>query len=254
MSFPFSDETGQGGIQMDRTTIRFLLPFTGEIDSGAIQAAVEVAQWCGATLVPLSLICFSEMPETEDRRLEGRRKAHAFQDVVYRYATPMQVAVEGDDLFTCDVRQSIHLFAQEMECIGILLFVCEGTGVLLETDEVRQVVQQEKSALLYLVDLIPKAQTISLQEWLSSHFQKQKLWRLSSREKKYPFWYKVALLGWSLIITGLVILNTIATINEPSFEIVTLITRVVFVLTLSVCLFAILQFFLNEWKETRNLL
>ncbi len=233
---------------------RLLLPFTGEIQEEAIDAALLITQRCGATLVPLSLIRLPEMVEPEYARLERRHQIDLFQDIVSRRASLMKVPVEGMTRSTHNVRRSIHLFAQEMKCVGILLFTYEGTGVLLDTNEVKQVVEQEKSTPLYRVRLIPKENRASLRKRLTQQFQKQKQGKTSTRQKRLPLWYKVTLLGCGLIVVIPLIINSIVLFNEPMVHLITLIIRLVFLLALIVFAFSIPHVFLASWRGDQAVL
>jgi hypothetical protein len=53
-----------------------------------------------------------------------------------------------------------------MECAGILLFVQRGEGVLLATEEVKQLLEQE-SVPLYIVLLLPHENDSPHPRWLS---------------------------------------------------------------------------------------
>lgn len=233
---------------------RLLLPFTGEIQEEAIDAALMIAQCCGATLVPLSLIRLPEMAETEHARFERRRQIRMFQNIVSHRAALMKVPVEGITRSTHNVRRSIHLFAQEMKCIGILLFTHEGKSVLLDTNEVKQVVEQEKSIPLYCVRLVPGENRVSLQKRLTQQFQRQKQVKSSRRQNKLPLWYKVTLLGCGLIVVIPLIINSIVLFNEPMLHLITLIIRLVFLLALIVFAFSIPHVFLTSWREDQTVL
>jgi len=233
---------------------RLLLPFTDEIQEEAIDAALMVAQRCGATLVPLSLIRLPDMAETEYARLERRCQIHMFQDIVRRRAALMKVPVEGIACSTRNVRHSIHLFAQEMKCVGILLFTHEGTGVLLDTNEVKQVVEQEKRISLYHIRLITKENRASLQKRLTQQFQRQKQAKAAKRQNKLPLWYKVTLLGCGLIIVIPVVINSVVFFNEPVLNLITLIIRLVFLLAFIVFAFSITHVFLASWRGNQAVL
>ena len=58
------------------------------------------------------------------------------------------------ELYTYHPVRSICALAREMECAGILLFVQRGEGVLLATEEVKQLLEQERVPL-YIVTSAP---------------------------------------------------------------------------------------------------
>jgi hypothetical protein len=148
---------------------RLLLPFTHGVDTQAIDSAVLLAKSHGAILVPLSLICLSG---TRGARLEHIQQSKDFLEVVRHKAGRLGVPVEPVELSTRNAVQSTGLFAREMACAGILLFLREGAGVLLDTDEVKQVLQHE-SVSLYLVCLQAKEGMGSRLRRLSRWFQRQ---------------------------------------------------------------------------------
>jgi len=225
---------------------RLLLPFTGEIQEEAIDAALMLAQWCGATLVPLVLI---RLPETEHAHMERRRQIDLFQTIMSRRAALMQVPVEGMTRSTHNVERSIHLFAQEMKCVRILLFTQEGMGVLLDTQEVKQVVEQEKSTPLYQLRLIPKENRASLQQRLTQQFQRQKPRKAVKRQNRLPRWYKATLLGCSLLVVIPIFINSIVFLNTPTLNLIALILRLVFLVALITLAFFIPRIFLTSWRE-----
>ncbi len=233
---------------------RLLLPCTSGIQEEAIDAALMLAQWCGATLVPLLLNCLPETAETEHALLERRREICMFQDIVGRRASLMNVPVEGIIRSTHNVRRSIHLFAQEMKCVGILLFTREGMGVLLDTNEVKQVVEQEKSTPLYHIHLIHKENRASLRKRLIQQFQRQKQDKVFTRQDKLPRWYKVTLLGCSLIVMLPIIINSVVLLNAPMLNLIALIIRFVFLIALSVFAFSIPRVFLTSWRGEQAVL
>ena len=64
----------------------------------------------------------------------------------------MQVPLKCVELRTQNPIQSIRAFAREMECAGIILFVRGGAGVLLDTREVKQLLE-DRSSSMYLANL-----------------------------------------------------------------------------------------------------
>ncbi|WP_126628696.1 hypothetical protein [Dictyobacter alpinus] len=78
-------------------------------------------------------------------------------------------------LLTHDITQSIHLMAQEMLCAGVLLFVREGRGVLLETEEIKHLMARQQLSM-YIIRLEPcknhVAQALStMASWLGELFK-----------------------------------------------------------------------------------
>ncbi len=116
---------------------KLLLPFTCGVHTHALEYAVLLAKNRHATLVPFSLIYVS--PLTREARLEHIQQAKDFQALVQSKATRHGVAVESQEVYTCDVIASIQRMTQVLTCSNIILFVRDGDGVLLSTNEVKHI-------------------------------------------------------------------------------------------------------------------
>ena len=136
-------------------TTRLLLPFIHGVDMQVLEYAVQFAVSCQATLVPLALIPLSEQQWAKGPRLEAIEQANDFLEAVKYKAIRAGVPVERFDVVTRDAVGSINMFAQEMACEGVLLFLQEGTTPLLRPTIVGQILEQA-SCTLYLVRLQPK--------------------------------------------------------------------------------------------------
>ncbi len=148
--------------------MRLLLPFTQHVDICAVDNALMLAQQRGATLVACSLIHQAMQGVQPDPRQPSRE----FLEVVQQQATYRKVPVARLELSTHNTVESIHVFAQELECEGIVHFLREGTGVLLDTSEVKQVLEEE-SFPLYLMRLPAKESQPSPPKWHSRWFKRQ---------------------------------------------------------------------------------
>jgi hypothetical protein len=116
---------------------RLLLPFTHGVHAHALEYAVLLAKNRHATLVPCSLI---HLPQTaRGVRLESIQQSKDFQALVQSKASKHGVVVASQEIFTSDVIDSIHRITRELNCNGIILFVCDGEGVLLSTNEVKHI-------------------------------------------------------------------------------------------------------------------
>ena len=148
---------------------RLLLPFTHGIDVSAITSALALAQRFSATLVVLSLI---PLPETPDRgpRWEDIQQSHDFLEFVQHKAARWGVPVERIERYTHHTVCSIRTLAQEMECVGIVLIVRRGAGVLLATTEVKQLLEDE-SMSLHIIRLPVKDCLFFLPRWFSRWFK-----------------------------------------------------------------------------------
>lgn len=116
---------------------KLLLPFTQGVHEHALEYAVLLAKNRHATLVPCSLIC---VPQTaRGVRLESIQQSKDFQALVQSKASKHGVAIEAREVYTSNVIASIQGLAQEMDSNSIILFVCDGDGVLLSTNEVKHI-------------------------------------------------------------------------------------------------------------------
>lgn len=148
-----------------------LLPFVHGIDGSALSSALAFAQKMHVTLLLVSLI---PLPK-ESRRQGGIRaemiaQTYDFFEVMRHKAARAGVTIRCTQISTQQVARSIHMLAQEMDCAGILLFVRDGTGVLLETEDIKQLFEQA-SQPIYLFRL-PSRKALfshacaSLMSWL----------------------------------------------------------------------------------------
>ena len=116
---------------------KLLLPFTQEMQDHALEYAVLLAKNRHATLVPCSLI---SVPQTaRGARLESIQQSKDFQALVQSKASKHGVAIEAREVYTSNVTASIQEIAQEMDSNSIILFVRNGDGVLLSTNEVKHI-------------------------------------------------------------------------------------------------------------------
>jgi hypothetical protein len=163
---------------------RLLLPFTQDIDLGALEYAVQLARSCQATLLPLALIPLSEEQWAEGPRLEAIEQANDFLEAVKSIAARVGVVVEPHEMSTRDVVRSLSAFAKEMICEGILLFLQRGTTLLLPPEIVRLLLKQEPCTL-WVVRLQPAVRTRPVQtllKWCSDRIRR----RLGHREEAHP--------------------------------------------------------------------
>jgi hypothetical protein len=142
-----------------------LLPFTHGIDVSAIAYALALAQRLRFTLVVLSLIHIPETSGTRHPRLEDIQQSKDFLVFVHQRAAKQGVPIERVELYTHHSVRSIRNLAREMECAGILLFVRRGSGVLLATGEVKQLLE-DGDLPLYIVPLLPHKSRFLHPRWL----------------------------------------------------------------------------------------
>lgn len=149
---------------------RILFPFTHGIEVSAITSALAVAHRLDATLVTLSLI---QLPQTPGKgpRWEAIQQSRDFLAFVQHKAGRSGVPIECVELRTHHPISSIRALALELECIGIILVVRRGVGVLLATHEVKQLLE-DKRLFLYLISLPTKDRMFSLPQWVSRRFRR----------------------------------------------------------------------------------
>ncbi|MBO0778505.1 MAG: hypothetical protein J2P37_06710 [Ktedonobacteraceae bacterium] len=138
-----------------------LLPFVHGIDIPALSCALSFAQETDATLLLVSLIRLSQGSKRRGIRPEAVAQAHDFFEVMAHKAERAGVATRRVQLSTQRVPRSIKALAQEMACAGVLLFVRDGTGVLLETSDIKQLLEQPAQPV-YLFRLAPRKSLFSL--------------------------------------------------------------------------------------------
>jgi hypothetical protein len=93
------------------------------------------------TLIPLALIHVPERRRAKGARLEHVQQSKDFLEAAKYKAARYAVPVERFEVFTSDVVRSINLVASEMKCEGILLFVGRKGGILLDTSEIKRLVE-----------------------------------------------------------------------------------------------------------------
>ncbi len=152
---------------------RLLLPFTHGIDARAIGYAFALAQRLGVTLISLSLIRLPDSAERRGVRLGDVEQSIDFLEFALHKARQAGVPIERVELRTHSPVRSIRAVAQEMEC-AVIIFVEKGSGVLLATEEVKELLA-DRSLSLFVVNLPPKKRLFFLPRRLSH-------WSRDSRE------------------------------------------------------------------------
>jgi hypothetical protein len=133
---------------MEKPTV--LLPFVHGVDTDAIAYALNFTQDIGATLL---LVCLVRQPEGDSRRklrAETIAQTHDFFETADFKAARLGVETSRIQLSTTQVARSVKALAHEMACAGILLFVREGQGVLLETRDIKQLLEKPVLQPVYL--------------------------------------------------------------------------------------------------------
>ncbi len=147
-------------------TIRFLLPFVHGVDKFAIEQAILLAKSHQAILMPLVLIHIPEKRRKKGARLEYLQQSIDFLETVKQKADRYSVQTEKLEVFTSDIVQSVNLVANEMECEGILLFVSQKGGILLEIHQIKGLMEIPacKLYITHLPTLAPQSyvQTLHL--------------------------------------------------------------------------------------------
>lgn len=133
-------------------TTRLLLPFTGGIDTQALDCAVQLAVQRRATLVPFALI-----PSHDERevRLEQIQQAQDFLECIRCKAEREHVQVTPLRVFTRDIALSIEAVAGEQLCESVVLFLCNTQEILLERAVIYDLVERA-SCHLHLILFLPR--------------------------------------------------------------------------------------------------
>jgi hypothetical protein len=149
---------------------RFLLPFMEDIDLEALSKAVRFARKHRAVLISLALLPLSEQQWAEGPRLEMIEQANDFLEAIRCQAAQARVTIEPYAIETRDVTRSIQVFAQEMMCDKILLFIRESTTVLLPRPIVQQALEEVTSSFcLFRLEERPGMKLVQkLMHWVSN--------------------------------------------------------------------------------------
>lgn len=134
---------------------RFLFPFTHGMHASALEQAVLFARNQNAILVPVSLVRIPKDQQSKGPRLEDVQQSKDFLEAVRHKAQKCHVPVEQVEVLTSDIVRSIEELAKERECEGVLLFVCGKHGVLLDTQDVKCVMERT-TCRLYVFHLESK--------------------------------------------------------------------------------------------------
>lgn len=131
-----------------------LLPFTHGIDVQAISAALSLAAQCEAELMLLPLVRLRRLGRGRQEAIRPEDIQQALDFLVYtqQRAKRMGISTRQSQIHTGHPVHSIRAFAREMACDGILLFLRAGKGVLLETEEVKQLLE-DQHVPLYVANL-----------------------------------------------------------------------------------------------------
>lgn len=147
-----------------------LLPFVHGIDTVALSSALAFAQEADAALLLVSLIRLPKGSRRRSIRAEAIGQAHDFFEVMSHKAKRAGVTIKCMQFSTRQIASSIQAIAQEMACVGILLFVQDSTGIFLEMDEIKQLLEQPVQQV-YLFRLASRKTqfsraSVSLVRWL----------------------------------------------------------------------------------------
>jgi hypothetical protein len=158
-------------------TTRLLLPFTHGVDMEALDYGVLLAKSHHAILVPLALLIVPERRWSKGVRLEQVQEAKDFLEAVRYKAQRQMVPIERFEMVTYDVVQSIGDLVRQMACDGVVLTVRGQDGILLDTDEVEQLMEQ-LLCTFYLIHLPPRKEIDLFQP-----LQRLSSWLLGQRKR-----------------------------------------------------------------------
>ena len=130
----------------------FLLPVTHGIDGPAITNALSLAQSSGATLILFSLLRPRGRADRQIVRWENIQQSNDFLEYTQHKADRLGIPINRVELRTQHPVRSIRAFAREMDCEGIFIFVRNGSGVLLGTLEIKQLLE-DRHFPLYITNL-----------------------------------------------------------------------------------------------------
>jgi hypothetical protein len=119
-----------------------LLPFVHGIDTTALAYAVDFAREEDVTLLLVSLFHLPDASNRQGIRLEAIAQAYDFFEVMAYKAARAGVTIKCMQLSTQHIARSIQMLAQEMLCAGILLFVRDARGVLVETEDIWRLLER----------------------------------------------------------------------------------------------------------------
>ncbi len=173
-------------------TSRVLLPFTHGIDMDVLEYAVMLANGRNASLVPLALIQVPKGRHFGGARLEHVQQSKDFLEAIKHKAARYAVPIERFEVFTGDVVESISIHAQKMECEDILIFVRDGEGILLQTHEIKQLMERAtcKLSIVGLPSRTGKRLKWALPKWLYSWLAGKRhgesTWHDQEAEAQFP--------------------------------------------------------------------
>ncbi|HEX3641144.1 MAG TPA: hypothetical protein VHV10_07630 [Ktedonobacteraceae bacterium] len=153
---------------------RLLLPFTHGVDMQALEFAISFAHSRHATLIPLVLIPVVQRQRTRGIRLEMFQQAQDFLEAASFKATKYDVAIERVEVVTHNVVEQIGQVLSSQKCDGMLLFMREAKGVLLQEQEIKALIEQ-RGPPCYLIHL-PSARRTQ-----QAHNIIQRFWKWLSR-------------------------------------------------------------------------
>jgi hypothetical protein len=169
-----------------------LLPFTYGIDMHVLEYAVLIAQGRNASLVPLSLIYMPKGHHGGGARLEHIQQSKDFLEAVKHKAARYDVPIERFEVFTVDIVESIIIHARKMECEDILLFVRDGEGILLQTHEIKQLMELGafKLSIISLPSRAGKQSSWTWPRWLFNWLRRKRheesKWQGQEAETQFP--------------------------------------------------------------------
>lgn len=130
--------------------VRWLLPFTDEIDMQAIDYAIRLVKESGATLVAASLLVVPDAYSGKGARLEHIQQSKDFLEVVQWKAARYEVPVECYEVFTANALQSITALAHDQRCDRIFLVTAPDRDVLLSVHTVKHLLVEAPVSLVLL--------------------------------------------------------------------------------------------------------
>jgi len=157
-----------------------------------LEYAVLLAQGRNATLVPLALLHEPKGRRSGGARLEHIQQSKDFLEAIKHKAARYDVPIERFEVFTVNIVESIIIHAQKMGCEDVLLFVRDGEGILLQTYEIKQLMEQGacKLSIISLPSRAGKRSSWSLPSWLFNWLpgkrHEESKWQGQEVEAQFP--------------------------------------------------------------------
>ena len=135
---------------------RLLLPFVHGMNIEALEQAILLAKDSKATLVPASIIRLTKNQQGSGPRLEDVEQSQDFLEAIHYRVQKNNLPIEQVEVVTSDIAQCIDTLVRKLECDGIMFFMRGKDALLLDSDDMRRVMQTAPGRF-YLFHLEPRS-------------------------------------------------------------------------------------------------